>query len=108
MERRKIADEAEARGSLAAVAKAGIGIRDWARAQGIDGRSLHAWDMVLRRKKGRGKAQSRKSTLVELVPARTEAPAACYVMWVGDVAVEFGDDVREETLRRVLTVLRSC
>jgi hypothetical protein len=34
--------------------------------------------MVLRRKKGRGKAQSRKSTLVELVPARTEAVSNVY------------------------------
>jgi len=38
----KILDETEARATLTAVAEAGVSYRDWARAHGIDGRSLRA------------------------------------------------------------------
>ena len=107
MERRKIADEVDARRALAEVARTGIGLRAWARANGVDGRSLHAWGMVLARR-GTHRAPPRRSTLVELVPARMEAPSARYVMRVRDVSIEFSDDASEETLGRVLTVLRSC
>jgi hypothetical protein len=63
--------------------------------------------MVLARR-GTHRAPPRRSTLVELVPARMEAPSARYVMRVRDVSIEFSDDASEETLGRVLTVLRSC
>lgn len=100
---RKIADESEARKALAAIAKSGAGIRSWARAHGIDGRSLHAWEMALAR---RG-TSTREAGLIELVPAYSSAPSR-YVMRIADVTVEFGDDAREETLRRLVSVLRAC
>jgi hypothetical protein len=43
MARRKIEDEAEARRCLSAIEAEGGDMRLWARAHGIDGRSLHAW-----------------------------------------------------------------
>lgn len=104
MELRKIADEAEARGALAAVARSGKGLGAWARAHGIDGRSLHAWDLALKR---RGKKAGR-AKLIELIPSTTMVARARYVLRVGEVEFEFGDDAREETLRRVIGVLRSC
>jgi hypothetical protein len=88
----------------------------WARAHGVDGRSLHAWQMNIAR---RGAPVRRKSqrkpdrvghALVELVPAVVPAVqgAARYVLVVGGARVEFGDDVSVATLRRVLEALRSC
>lgn len=108
MERRKIANEAEARRALKAVARTGAGIAAWARAHGVDGRSLHAWDMVLARKAtGRASCRPGSATLVELVPT-TVVSTARYVLRVGEGSIEFGDDARDETLRRVVGVLRSC
>lgn len=45
--------------------------------------------------------------LVELVP-RASAEAGRYVIWLGDVAVEVGDDFREQTLARIASALRAC
>jgi len=42
---RRVQDEREARRFLAAVERSGLGRREWARARGIDGRSLRAWEM---------------------------------------------------------------
>jgi hypothetical protein len=108
MDRRKIRDEADARRSLAAVARAGVGIGEWARANGIDGRSLRAWRMNLDRGDiTRRRPRVRPAALVELVPAGTGTTAK-YVLRRGDVMFEFGDDAREETLRRLVAVLRAC
>ena len=115
--RRKITDEGEARRCLAAARRSGLRTGEWARAQGIDGRSLHAWQMNLERGDG-GLARRRKSktagalpTLVELVPAAPVVAAVGrgrYVLEVGGARVEFGDDVCVATLRRVLEALRPC
>lgn len=49
---------------------------------------------------------------MELVPAPPPRPVspgnARYVLEVGGASVEFGDDFREETLVRVMAVLRAC
>lgn len=87
---------------------------EWARAHGIDGRSLHAWKINIER--GVAPAVRRRSAvtpvrpaLVELVPEapRPSTPSR-YVLEVGDARVEFGDDVSTATLRRVVEALRSC
>lgn len=114
---RKITDEREARRCLAAAKRAGVSAGEWARARGIDGRSLHAWQMnVERRGTSAGpRRRKRKATttraLVELVPAAHSVnvfAAGRYVLEVAGARVEFGDDVSVATLRRVLEVLRSC
>lgn len=45
--------------------------------------------------------------MVELVPITRPAPARRYVVRVGELAVEVGDDFDELTLRRLLEVLRT-
>lgn len=114
--RRKIEDESDAVRCLRAAERWGRGARDWARAHGVDGRSLHAWQMNLARsgtstvKRRKRVPRSTAHALVELVPAA--APVAGgpgrYALVVGDARVEFGDDVSVTTLRRVLEALRSC
>lgn len=107
MERRKISGEAEARSALRAIKRSGISLKEWASEHGVDGRSLHAWEMTLT-KRARGLVKPRRTAaLVELVPTMPVASAR-YVMCIGEISVEFGDDASEETLLRVVGLLRSC
>jgi hypothetical protein len=117
LEQRKIESEAEARALLAKVAKSGGDVGAWARAHGIDGRSLNAWRMNLERRgaTGRGvvarpRTGAQRAQLVELVPTSISSVprVARYSLRVGGVEIEFGDDFREETLARALGVLRRC
>ena len=121
--RRKIEDEQEARRCLEALEAEGGDVRAWARAHGVDGRSLHAWRVNLARGGTNGPAprwrrtrtaqSTRANGLVELVPTGP-TPAAVtsargrYVLEVGKGRVEFGDDFSEGTLVRVVRMLRSC
>lgn len=113
---RKINDEAEARRCVLAAKRAGQSAGEWARAHGIDGRSLHAWMMnfergqasaPLARRAAKPRAVAR--ALVELIPRGPTATArGSYVLEVGEARLEFGDDVSADTLRRVVQVLLSC
>ena len=116
---RKIDDELDARRCLAAAAKSRMTLGQWARAHGVDGRSLRAWQMNMSRRARSTPRSANKSTrarvrgprpvgLVEIVPAASAPPRARYVIRVGAIALEFGDDFQEDTVRRVLGVLRSC
>lgn len=115
---RKIENEFEAARCLRAAEREGLSAGDWARAHGVDGRSLHAWQMnlarrgttsPLKRRKARPKAVTARA-LVELVPIATPVTQGTgrYALVVGGARVEFGDDASVVTLRRVLEVLRSC
>lgn len=113
--RRKIADEREARALLAKAARAGGDVRAVTLAHGIDGRSLNAWRNNLARveRKGAGPGIEGRARggLVELLPpegARGRMAPVRYVLRVMGAELEFGDDVRADTLLRVLEVLRSC
>lgn len=129
MARRKIEDESEARRCLLAVEAEGGDLRGWARAHGVDGRSLHAWRVnfarwgnghplprrPLRRREVRKEQAGTSTGLVELVPAGplrkalSSSPGTSrYALEVGGARVEFGDDFSEPTLRRVVGMLRSC
>lgn len=116
---RKIEDEREAARCLRAAERKGMSAGLWARAHGVDGRSLHAWQMNIarrgttapaRRRKTLQKSRSTAHALVELVPAVSSGVSGPgrYTVVVGSARVEFGDDVSVATLRRVLEVLRSC
>lgn len=121
-QQRKITDEREARRCLAAARRTGEGVGAWARANGIDGRSLNAWRVNLARrgdssKPTRPAAATQSPTamvvhpraaLVELVPASRPGATARYVVHVGEVRVEVGDDFTPEALRRIVEVLRAC
>lgn len=112
---RKIADEVEARAILTRIARSRSDVRAWARANGVDGRSLNAWRNIVARKNrkpaGRPRQRREKSIqLVELVPSElvSRTTLARYSLKVGDAVVEFGDDARVDTLIRVVEALRSC
>lgn len=117
---RKIEDEREARRCLRAAERRGLSAGAWARAHGVDGRSLHAWAMNIARRgvpAARRRAQRAPGpaahALVELVPTATPPGpmahgAARYVLVLGDARFEFDDDVSAVTLRRVIEALRSC
>lgn len=104
---RKIVDERDARACLAAVARSGLTLKGWTTRHGVDGRSLHSWQRNLARRTA--SPSGTKPRLVELVPvARTTAPARRYVIRVGEVSVEVGDDFDAGTLRRLVEALRAC
>ena len=100
---RKIVDERDARACLKAAKAAGMKAGAWARAHGIDGRSLNAWRVNL----GLGRGRTARPRLVELVPSPVSAPARCVVRVAG-AEIEVPDDVREETLERIVRALRAC
>lgn len=112
MGRRKIENESDARACIAAQAASGLSPAEWARAQGIDGRSLRAWTNNLRREtkpKRHARPAPSPVRLVELVP---NAPAAAgpsrYVVRVGAHSVEVDERFDASTLRRLLAVLSAC
>jgi len=114
---RKIEDEREAVRCLRAAERQGVSAAEWARAHGVDGRSLHAWQMNLarrgtspkKRRKAGPKATPAAHALVELVPATSTAQGlGRYALVVSGTRIEFGDDASVATLRRVLEVLRPC
>jgi hypothetical protein len=116
---RKIEDERDAARCLRAAERKGLSAGDWARAHGVDGRSLHAWEMNLARRgttwpakrrkvSSRPKAKLARHALVELVAAAAPVvqQAGRYALVVGSARIEFGDDASVTTLRRVIEALR--
>jgi len=101
---RKIWGERDARACVTAAKAAGLGLGAWAREHGVDGRSLHAWAMNL----GLVARPVAKPTLIELVPMTAPPTVARYVVRVGDVGIEVTDDFADETLVRLVRVLRAC
>jgi transposase-like protein len=119
VEHRKVVDEREARALLARAARPGMDLVTVARAHGVDGRSLNAWKSNLARgarkstRAHRAPERARSKGLVELVSAvihesLPRAGAGRYTLRVMGAELEFGDDVRADTLRRVIEALRSC
>lgn len=120
---RKIKDENDARRCVSAAEASGLAQTEWARHEGIDARSLHAWRMNLNlgKKTRRSKMASTRSTaaktrgsarMVELVPSvsvsKPAATGARYVVRCGELSIEFGEDFEDETLRRLVRVVASC
>lgn len=116
---RKIEDERDALRCLRAAERRGLSAGEWARAHGVDGRSLHAWKRnIARRGVPAPRRQARPASapaahaLVELVPTAMPGPTAHgvprYALVLGDARFEFGDDISVATLRRVVEALRSC
>ena len=85
---------------------------EWARQNGVDGRSLNAW--ARKRRTGAPSRQGsdtgrpeKQSGLVELVPAASPTERR-YVIRCGPFAVEVDEQVDESFLSRVLRVLAAC
>ena len=106
--RRKIENERDAHACLKAAKAAGLGPGAWARAHGVDGRSLNAWRMNLSRSAAGRRAEATVPRLIELVPAAPQRLGARYVVRVRDAAIELGDDFHEESLVRLVRALRAC
>jgi len=103
MLRRKVRDREEAAELLDALDRSGMTRAEFCAFHGIDGRSLHCWELNL----GRAAATRRPALRlleVTVVPART----ATYRVHVGDRVVEVGDDFDDATLVRLLDVLARC
>ena len=101
---RKIVNARDARACVKAARASGLSLGAWARRHGVDGRSLHAWSVNLRLSSSR----PAKPGLIELVPTTAPAASTRYVVRVGDTAIEVGDDFHDDTLARVVRVLRAC
>jgi transposase-like protein len=105
MELRKVRDESEARAAMSAVAASGLPRRAWARQHGISPRSLNAWRLNLARRE-RGATPSLR--VVEVTPLPASASSSIYAVHIADVRIELDDTFREDTLQRLLRVLRTC
>jgi hypothetical protein len=106
---RKVMDEKDARGCLAAAARTGETLRSWANKNRVDGRSLRAWAVNLsRRSSTTAPASTARARLVELVPVTAPAVSRRYVLRAGNGSVEISDDFDPVSLARILEVLRAC
>lgn len=106
---RKILDAQDAQSCLLAAEAAGLSPRDWARQHDLDARSLNLWRIHLARRASPSapSVPPTKPRLVELVPAAPRSQAR-YVLHVAGATVELTDDFRDDSLARLVRVLRSC
>jgi transposase-like protein len=104
MSLRKLVDVQDARDCLEAAASSGMTRAEWARAHGIDARSLNAWRVNLERDRSTRVAPR----LVELVPFEQRPRPSRYVVRVGDIGIEVDDDFDGDVLRRLIAVAGSC
>lgn len=101
---RKIRNAAEARSCLAAADGSGLTRVQWARANEVDARSLHAWHLNLTR--GERPRPVAPLRLVELVASRKPS-AGCRVRY-GDFTVDVDAAVDHDVLVGVLRALVAC
>jgi hypothetical protein len=105
---RKVFNEQDARRCIAAARATRGGIAVWARAHGVDGRSLNAWYVNLARR-GVPRVRAVGPKLVEVVSAPAVAMGrAPYVLHVRGVELEVGTNFDEQSLRRLVGLLKSC
>jgi hypothetical protein len=104
---RKIFDERDARRCLASARSSRGGLGAWARAHGVDGRSLNAWRVNFGRR-GAPRARAASAKLVELVQATVSVARSSYVLHIGGVELEVGDHFDEQSFRRLVGLLKSC
>lgn len=97
--RRRVTDAKEAGALLGAWKDSRMAFRDFCAAHHIDGRSLRSWCP---------KETDRPLRLIELTPMPEPVCAvpATYRLTVGAVTLELDDHFRDETLARLLSVLR--
>jgi hypothetical protein len=99
---RKIVDARDARACVKAARAAGLSLGGWARRHGVDGRSLHAWSVNL------GLSLSPRPGPIKRRTVRGPEVSASARARVGDTVIAVGDDFHDETLARVVRVLRAC
>ena len=104
---RKVFNEQDARRCLAAVMKSRVDLGTWARAHGVDGRSLNLWRANLERR-GAVRVRAAPPKMVEVVVATQSGPRAPFVLRIGGVELEVGAFFDEGALRRLVGLLKSC
>lgn len=106
---RKVFNEQDARRCLAAVKSSRVDLGTWARAHGVDGRSLNLWRANLARR-GTVRVRAAAPRLVEVVvaPAQGADPRAPFLLRIGGVELEVGASFDEGALRRLVGLLKSC
>jgi hypothetical protein len=106
---RKIADESDAHACLEAAARSGLPRAEWARAHGVDARSLNAWRLNLERRSAEA-AKPSELRLFELVseaaPPRSAVSGVRLVL--GELVVEVDRGFDAGTLGRVLDLVAPC
>lgn len=100
---RKIRDERDARECLDAVEQSGMERAAWARANGIDGRSLNAWRLNLQRLQPEIDALR----IVELIP-QGQTRETTFRVGCGPFIVEVPPDFDDNALARLLGVVAAC
>jgi hypothetical protein len=105
---RKLFNEQDARRCLLAAKSWPAGLSAWARAHGVDGRSLNAWRVNLE-SRGAVRVRARAPRLVELIPtAPRVVTREAFVLRIGGVELEVGHEFDEQSLRRLIGLLKSC
>jgi hypothetical protein len=107
---RRIPDAYEARACIKAAKASGRTMAEWARAHGVDGRSLNAWRLNLERSERAG-SEVRLVELVAVPPVpacRRPDPTTRYAVQVGEFAVEVDAGFDDDVLRRLIAVVASC
>ena len=104
---RKIINEQDAIRCLQGVKSERSSLGKWAKAHGVDGRSLHAWKMALERR-GTTRTSAMVPRLVEIIPAAAVRETARYRLRIHEVELEIGADFDEASLRRLVGLLKSC
>jgi transposase-like protein len=106
---RRIFNEYDAQRCLAAIRRTGAPLGAWARAHGIDGRSLNLWRANLARR-GQRRARPTPAQVVELVPvaSRSAVARAPFIIRIAGAELEVGADFDDEAVRRLIGLLKSC
>ena len=98
--------EAEAREALAAASRSGLSLSAFSRKHGLSDRTLYWWHMRIRTHQD---LHTGPLSFVPVVPLRAPAPpraVAPLEVVVGPAVVRVGPDFCEDTLARVVGVLR--
>lgn len=99
---RKLDGEADARACLAAAARSGLPRAQWARQNGVDGRSLNGWRMALERRQQKLASEPSPLRLVEVIASKPAPPTSSRTSGVrvrlGDLVIELD---RTPNFRRV-------
>lgn len=105
--RRKVRDRNDAERLVRELDASDQTLRAFCDEHHVDARSLHCWEMNLSRA-SRPKAAASPLRFVELVAQTAPVTPCRYLVHVGDVAIEVGDAFSEDSLARLLALVRAC
>lgn len=101
MQRRKIKNRRDAESCLSAAAVTAQTPTEWARSNGVDGRSLHCWRLAIE-----GRRAPAPLRLLELITAAPTSPS--YTVRCGTFEVDAPRDFDDAVLGRLIRVVASA